>query len=80
MAIQIDRFEWDEHNLGHLAHAHPNPDPETLQEIVRKAKQYVRLGRDRYGKMAYGARRGRLLVLFNIKRGRVVRIFSVRRL
>ena len=78
MSITIVDFEWDEYNLGHLQQAHPHLDPELLEDIVREAKRYIQLGKDRYGKTVYGARRGKLTVLFNIKRNRMVRIFSVK--
>jgi uncharacterized DUF497 family protein len=78
MSVTIERFEWDAHNAEHLAQAHPEYELEFLEEIVAQAKSYLNFGRDRYGKKVYGARHGRLIVLFNIKRGRVARIFSVR--
>ncbi len=78
MSIKIIDFEWDEYNLGHLQRAHPYLDAELLEDIVREAKRYTQLGKDRYGKTAYAARQGKLTVLFNIKRNRMVRIFSVR--
>ena len=78
MSIKIIDFEWDEYNLGHLQRAHPHLDAELLEDIVREAKKYTQLGKDRYGKTVYAARRGKLTVLFNIKRNRMVRIFSVR--
>ena len=79
VSIAVINVGCDEYNLGHLQQAHPHLDPELLEEIVREAKRYIQLGKDRYGKMVYGARRGRLTVLFKIKRNRIVRIFSVRK-
>jgi hypothetical protein len=78
MSIDILGFEWDEHNLSHLRERHPDISVEVLEEIVLEAKRYVRGSTDRYGKVAYGARRGDLQVWFNIKKGGVARIFSVR--
>jgi hypothetical protein len=78
MSIKIVDFEWDEHNVGHIQKAHPQLDLEILEDIVRQAKNYVQLGKDRFGKTVYSVRRGRLMVLFNIKTGRIARIFSVR--
>jgi hypothetical protein len=66
--IVVD-FEWDEHNVGHIQKAHTHLDLEMLEDIVRQAKNYVQLGKDQFGKTVYGARRGRLMVLFNIKIG-----------
>ena len=74
----IAEFEWDEYNLGHLQSAHPHISPDLLEDVVREAKRYRQLGKDRYGKTVYAARRGKLTVLFNIKLNRIVRIFSVR--
>lgn len=78
MSIKIVDFEWDEHNVGHIQKAHPHLDLEMLENLVRQSKNYVRVGKDRFGKTVYGARRGKLMVLFNIKVGRIARIFSVR--
>jgi len=78
MSVPIERFEWDEHNLGHLAHAHPEFELEFLEDTVLSAKSYLNFGFDRYGKKVYGVQRGRLIVLFNLKKGRIARIFSVR--
>jgi hypothetical protein len=78
MSVRVERFEWDEHNLEHLAHAHPEFELELLEEIVSNAKFYLNFGFDRYGKRIYGAQQGRLVVLFNLKQGRIARIFSVR--
>jgi len=78
MSVRIEQFELDEHNLGHLAHAHLQFELEFLEEIVSSAKSYLNLGFDRYGKKIYGAQRGQLVVLFNLKKGRIARIFSVR--
>ena len=78
MSMRIERFEWDEHNLGHIKHAHPEFELELLEEIVSSAKSYLSFGFDRYGKKIYGAQRGQLVVLFNLKKGRIARIFSVR--
>ncbi|MFQ6039646.1 MAG: hypothetical protein ACE5PV_02215 [Candidatus Poribacteria bacterium] len=78
MSIKIVDFEWDKHNVEHIQKAHPHLDLEMLEDIVRQAKNYVQLGNNRFGKTVYGARRGRLMVLFNIKAGRIARIFSVR--
>ena len=80
MSIRIAGFEWDEFNLSHLEHAHPHLDRNMLEEIVSNAKGYVNYGRDKYGRNIYAVRRGRLLVLFNIRSGRLARIFSVREL
>ena len=78
MSVKIERFEWDEHNLGHLAHAHPEFELELLEEIVSNAKFCLNFAFDRYGKKVYEAQRGRLIVLFNLKKGRIARILSVR--
>jgi hypothetical protein len=78
MSVKIERFEWDERNLGHLRHAHSDCDIETLMDFVAQAKFYLNFGYDRYGKRVYGARRGRTIVFFNLKAGRMARIFSVR--
>jgi hypothetical protein len=78
MSVRVEQFEWDEHNLGHLKHAHPEFELELLEEIVSSAKSYLSFGFDRYGKKIYGAQHGRLVVLFNLKKGRIARIFSVR--
>jgi hypothetical protein len=78
MSIKIVDFEWDEHNVGHIQQAHPHIDLEMLEDIVHQAKNYAQLGKDQFGKTVYGARRGRLMVLFNIKMGRIARIFSVK--
>lgn len=78
MSVRIEQFEWNEHNLEHLAHAHPEFEIEFLEEIVSSAKSYLNFGFDRYGKKVYGAQRGQLIVLFNLKKGRIARIFSVR--
>jgi len=78
MSVKIEQFEWDEHNMGHLAQAHPEFDLEFLEDIVSHTKSYLNFGFDRYGKRIYGAQRGRLIVLFNIKRGKAARIFSVK--
>lgn len=78
MSVTIERFEWDAHNAGHLAQTHPEYELEFLEEVVAQAKSYLSFGHDRYGKKVYGARRGRLIVLFNLKKGRIARIFSVR--
>jgi hypothetical protein len=80
MSIKITAFEWDEFNTSHLEQAHPDLDRNMLEEIVSNAKEYVSYGKDRYGKKIYAVRRGRLVVLFNIKPGRVARIFSIREL
>lgn len=78
MSITIVDFEWDEYNLLLLQQTHSHLDPELLEDIVRQPKRCMQLGKHRYGKMVYGATRGRLTVLFNIKRNRIVRIFSVK--
>jgi len=78
MSVRIRRFEWDEFNISHLEHAHPHIQLRLLEEIVLKAKSYVAVGRDRYGKKVYVAKRGGLAVLFNLKPGGTARIFSVR--
>jgi hypothetical protein len=78
LSVTIERFEWDAYNVRHLAQAHPEYELEFLEEIVAQAKSYLNFGHDRYGKKVYGAQRGRLIVLFNLKRGRIARIFSVR--
>ncbi len=78
MSIKIARFEWDEYNTGHLAQAHPEFDPEFLEEVVSQAKSYFNIGNDRFGRRIFGAQKGNIIVLFNIKRGRIARIFSVR--
>jgi len=57
MSIKIVDFEWDEHNVGHIQKAHPHLDLEMLEDIVRQAKNYVQLGKDRFGKTVYGVRR-----------------------
>lgn len=78
MSVRIRGFEWDEANVRHLRKAHPHLTVELLQEIVESAKEYTAWGRDRYGKKIYGARGGRLIVLFNLKDDNTARIFSVR--
>jgi hypothetical protein len=78
MSIKISRFEWDEYNSGHLAQAHPEYDLEFLEAVVTQAKSYLNFGYDRFGRKIYGAQRGRIIVLFNLKRGKTARIFSVR--
>ena len=78
MSIKIRRFEWDRYNVEHLKQRHPEYDLELLEEIVRMAKTYKRLGVDRYGQTVYGANRGDLTVLFNLKGNQTARIFSVR--
>jgi len=77
MSVDIEDFEWDEYNVSHLQHAHPNIPLDLLEDIVTEAKRYYTLGSDRCGKRVYGAARGKLLVLFNLKPGRIARIFSV---
>ncbi|MBI1923385.1 hypothetical protein HYR99_03950 [Candidatus Poribacteria bacterium] len=77
MSIKILRFEWDGYNVEHLKQRHPAYDLELLEEIVRMAKTYKRFGVDRYGKTVYGAKRGNLTVLFNLKKNRTARIFSI---
>jgi hypothetical protein len=79
VSVQIRDFEWDQYNLEHLAQRHPDYDLDLLEEIVRSAKYYLDFGYDRYGRRVYGAKRGRIIVLFNLKRGHVARIFSVRK-
>ena len=79
MSVKIVDFEWDEHNVGHIQQAHSHIDLEMLEDIVRQSKNYVRLGEDRFGKTVYAAKRGGLMVLFNIKSGSIARIFSVKR-
>ena len=78
MSIDIRGFEWDEYNIAHLRERHPDIALDDLEEIVLEAKQYVRGCVDRYGKVAYAARRGNLQVWFNVKKGRIARIYSVR--
>ena len=78
MSIAVRDFEWDEYNLSHLRERHPDISVDILEDIVLEAKRYVRGSTDQYGKVAYGARRGRLQVWFNVKKGGVARIFSVR--
>ena len=78
MSIRIKRFEWDKYNVGHLQKAHPHYDLKLLEEIVWEAKNYLNFGYDPYGKKVYGARRGHLVVLFNLKANQTARIFSVR--
>ncbi|MGH7493824.1 MAG: hypothetical protein ACREOO_15710 [bacterium] len=78
MSIRIARFEWDEYNSGHLAKAHPEFGLEFLEDVVMQAKSYLSFGYDRLGRKIYGAEHGRFIVLFNLKRGKVARIFSVR--
>ena len=78
MSIKIREFEWDKYNMGHLQRAHPHYDFKFLEEIVRESKSYLNFGFDRYGKKVYGARRGRLIVLFNLKEKQTARIFSIR--
>jgi len=78
LSIKIRRFEWDRYNIQHLKERHPEYDIELLEEIVRTAKRYRRWGKDRYGKRVYAARRGNLIVLFNLKKNQTARIFSVR--
>ncbi len=78
MSLKISRFEWDEYNTDHLAERHPEFDLDFLEEVVNQAKSYLILGHDRFGRRIYGARQGRIIVLFNIKRGKIARIFSVR--
>lgn len=77
MTIRVRRFEWDEANVDHLELAHPHISLEDLEEIVITASGYVKVRRDRYGKMVYAASRGALVVQFNILPGNIVRIFSV---
>ncbi len=50
MSVRIEQFEWDEHNQGHLAYAHPEFELEFLEEIVSSSKSYLNFGFDRYGK------------------------------
>jgi hypothetical protein len=78
MSVRISRFEWDEYNTGHLAQAHPEFDLEFLEEVVTHAKSYLNYGHDRFGRRIFGAQHGRIIVLFNIKRGTIARIFSIR--
>ena len=79
MSVEIDEFEWDEHNMGHLQAAHPHIDLKLLEDIMRQAKRYSQHGQDRFGKTVYSARGHGLRVLFNLKPGRMARIFSVRK-
>jgi hypothetical protein len=78
MSITVSEFEWDEYNVKHLQAAHPHIDPDLLEAIVREAKRYSQHGRDRMGKKIYSARGHGLQVFFNLKPGRIARIFSVR--
>lgn len=78
MSVGINRFEWDDFNMGHLRQAHPDLAFELLEDIVLSAKQYSKWGSDECGKKIFGARRGRLVVLFSLKEKDVARIFSVR--
>ncbi|MBI3923087.1 MAG: hypothetical protein HY318_16825 [Armatimonadetes bacterium] len=78
MSVKISRFEWDRYNVSHLTRAHPEYDLELLREIVERAKSYLDFGYDRFGRRVLGVRRGKVTVLFNLKPGRVARIFSVR--
>jgi len=80
MSITIREFEWDEYNVAHLEHSHPDLDLEQLEDIVRRAKRYVKLGKDRLGHQVYGARRSRLVVRLTLRKRRAARIFSVREL
>jgi uncharacterized DUF497 family protein len=78
MSKDIREFEWDEDNWNHLRHRHPDISVDLAEDIVRSAKQYKRSTTDRYGKVAYGAKRGKVEVWFNIKKNGIARIFSVR--
>jgi len=78
MSVKISHFEWDEYNTGHLAERRPEFELEFLEDVVTEAKSYFNFGYDRFGRKIYGAREGRIVVLFNIKRGKTARIFSVR--
>lgn len=77
MSVDVEDFEWDADNVTHLEHAHPSIPLDLLEDIVLNAKQYSARRSDRFGKKVYGARQGGLLVLFNLKPGRIARIFSV---
>jgi hypothetical protein len=68
MSIKISRFEWDEYNTSHLAQRHPEFDLEFLEDVVTQAKSCLNFGYDRFGRKIYGAKQGRIIVLFNIKR------------
>jgi len=50
-----------------------------LEEIVRRGKRYTKHGLDRFGKMVYSTTGHGWRVYFNIKPGRMIRIFSVRK-
>ena len=78
MTILIREFEWDDDNVRHLEEAHPHISQDDLEDIVSDARLYSKMGRDRFGKMVYGVRRGNLTVLFNILPGNRARVFSVR--
>jgi len=78
MAITITEFEWDEFNTGHLQAAHPHIDLEMLEMIVENSKRWKAEGRDRFGKKVYSVVSHGLRVYFNVKPGRIARIFSVR--
>jgi uncharacterized DUF497 family protein len=79
MSVRISRFEWDEYNTSHLAERHPEFELEFLEDVVKEAKSYFNFGYDRFGRKIYGAKQARIIVLFNIKRGKIARIFSVRK-
>jgi hypothetical protein len=78
MSITVLRFEWDEFNLRSLEAAHPHVDLEMLEAIVQEAKAWRAEGRDRFGKKVYSAAGHGWRVYFNVKPGRIARIFSVR--
>ena len=77
MSIDVEGFEWDEHNVTHLQHAHPDVSLDLLEDIVTRAKSYRVFGLDQYGKRSTPYSAARLRVLFNLKPGRMARIFSV---
>ena len=54
MTIKVRRFDWDEHNTGHLKQAHPHIDLELLEDTVREAKAYIRGRPDQFGNKVYG--------------------------
>jgi len=39
MSVTIERFEWDAHNVGHLAQAHPEYDLEFL--AARRRERHI---------------------------------------
>ena len=74
--MKIDGFIWDEGNLSHLEHVHPDYNLLELEDIVlREIKKYV--GVDSRGNKIYAAKRKKITVIFN-HRNNKARIFSLR--